>query len=190
MGRCHLRRATPWLVPVSLLVLWEIAADTGLLSARLLPAPSATARAAWEMLVSGVLAENVAISGQRALTGLTIGGGLGFLLGLLNAVVPAAERLLDSTVQMLRNIPHLAIIPLVILWFGIDEEAKLFLVAAGTLFPIYLNTFHGIRTVDRGLIEMARSYGLSKAALFWRIILPVPCPRSWWACAMRWGSCG
>ena len=170
------RRATPWLVPVSLLVLWEIAADTGLLSARLLPAPSATARAAWEMLVSGVLAENVAISGQRALTGLTIGGGLGFLLGLLNAVVPAAERLLDSTVQMLRNIPHLAIIPLVILWFGIDEEAKLFLVAAGTLFPIYLNTFHGIRTVDRGLIEMARSYGLSKAALFWRIILPGALP--------------
>ena len=51
--------------------------------------------------------------------------------------------------QMLRNVPHLAIIPLVILWFGIGEEAKIFLVAIGTLFPIYLNTFHGIRTVDR-----------------------------------------
>ena len=59
---------------------------------------------------------------------------------------PVAERLLDSSLQMLRNIPHLAMIPLVILWFGIDEEAKLFLVAAGVLFPIYLNTFHGIRT--------------------------------------------
>jgi sulfonate transport system permease protein len=128
------------------------------------------------VLVSGVLVEHVAISARRALIGLAIGGSLGFLLGLLNAVVPAAERLLDSTLQMLRNIPHLAIIPLVILWFGIGEEAKVFLVAAGVLFPIYLNTFHGIRTVDRGLIEMARSYGLSQAALFWRIILPGALP--------------
>jgi sulfonate transport system permease protein len=147
-----------------------------MLSARLLPAPSATLRAAWEVMVSGVLAEHVAISARRALIGLAIGGSLGFLLGLLNAVVPAAERMLDSTLQMLRNIPHLAIIPLVILWFGIGEEAKVFLVAAGVLFPIYLNTFHGIRTVDRGLIEMARSYGLSQAALFWRIILPGALP--------------
>ena len=77
---------------------------------------------------------------------------------------------------MLRNIPHLAVIPLVILWFGIDEEAKLFLVAAGVLFPIYLNTFHGIRHVDRGLIEMARSYGLGPWALFSRVILPGALP--------------
>ena len=101
---------------------------------------------------------------------------MGFLLGLLNGVVPVAERLLDSTLQMLRNIPHLAAIPLVILWFGIDEEAKLFLVAAGVLFPIYLNTFHGIRTVDRGLVEMARSYGLSWGQLFLRVILPGALP--------------
>jgi sulfonate transport system permease protein len=78
--------------------------------------------------------------------------------------------------QMLRNVPHLAIIPLVILWFGIDEEAKIFLVAHGTAFPIYLNTFHGIRTVDRGLIEMARVYGLGRFALFWRVILPGALP--------------
>ncbi len=77
---------------------------------------------------------------------------------------------------MLRNVPHLAIIPLVILWFGIDEEAKVFLVAIGVAFPIYLNTFHGIRTVDRGLVEMARVYGLSPAALFWRIVLPGALP--------------
>ena len=77
---------------------------------------------------------------------------------------------------MLRNVPHLAIIPLVILWFGIGEEAKIFLVAIGVLFPVYLNTFHGIRTVDRGLIEMARVYGLGPAALFWRVILPGALP--------------
>ena len=87
-----------------------------------------------------------------------------------------AETLLDSTLQMLRNIPHLALIPLVILWFGIDEEAKMFLVALGVFFPIYLNTLHGIRTVDPQLIEMARIYGLSAGALFWRVILPGALP--------------
>jgi sulfonate transport system permease protein len=170
------RRAGPWLVPALLLLLWEAAADAGLLSSRVLPSPSATFRAGWDVLASGVLLEHVAVSTWRALVGLAIGGSLGFALGLLNGAAPVAERLLDSTLQMLRNIPHLAVIPLVILWFGIGEEAKIFLVAAGVLFPIYLNTFHGIRTVDRGLIEMARSYGLSAAELFRRIILPGALP--------------
>jgi sulfonate transport system permease protein len=78
--------------------------------------------------------------------------------------------------QMLRNVPHLAIIPMVILWFGIDETAKIFLVAIGTLFPIYLNTYHGIRTIDRGLIEMAQVNGLGSAAIFWRVLLPGAMP--------------
>ncbi len=72
--------------------------------------------------------------------------------------------------------PHLALIPLVILWFGIDESAKIFLVALGTLFPIYLNTYHGIRGIDPGLLEMARSYGLSGFALFRQVILPGALP--------------
>lgn len=71
---------------------------------------------------------------------------------------------------------HLALIPLVILWFGIDESAKIFLVALGTLFPIYINTWHGIRNIDRGLVEMARSYGLSGIPLFIHVILPGALP--------------
>jgi sulfonate transport system permease protein len=73
---------------------------------------------------------------------------------------------------MIRNIPHLALIPLVILWFGIGEEAKIFLVALGVFFPIYLNTYHGVRTVDPELIEMAKSYGLHRWSLFRRVIFP------------------
>ena len=107
---------------------------------------------------------------------MAIGGGIGFFLGILNGVSRAAEALSDSTLQMLRNVPHLAIIPLVILWFGIGEEAKVFLVAIGVFFPIYLNTFYGIRTVDKGLIEMARVYGLSQSALFYRVTLPGALP--------------
>jgi sulfonate transport system permease protein len=171
-----LERTAPWLLPLLLVLLWEFAADLGLLSARVLPAPSATALAFWDTLRSGALLHHIAVSAQRALLGLAIGGSIGFGLGLLNGVSPMAERFLDSSLQMLRNVPHLAIIPLVILWFGIGEEAKLFLVAVGVFFPVYLNTLHGIRHIDRGLVEMARSYGLGPAALFWRVILPGALP--------------
>ena len=67
--------------------------------------------------------------------------------------------MLDTTIQMVRNVPHLAMIPLVVLWFGIGEESKIFLVAIGVLFPVYINTLHGIRSVDNGLIEMGNVYG-------------------------------
>jgi sulfonate transport system permease protein len=77
---------------------------------------------------------------------------------------------------MVRNVPHLALIPLVILWFGIGEEARVFLVALGVAFPLYLNTYHGVRNVDAGLLEMSRSYGLSTGQLFWQVILPGALP--------------
>jgi sulfonate transport system permease protein len=142
------------------------------MSSRILPAPSQVAAAFWEAIKDGTLLQHVGVSTQRALQGLLIGGGAGFLLGILCGVFRLMETLVDSSLQMLRNVPHLAMIPLVIIWFGIDEEAKIFLVAIGVMFPIYLNTYHGIRTVDKGLIEMARVYGLGNVALFWRVILP------------------
>jgi sulfonate transport system permease protein len=160
--------ALAWALPIVVLVIWEAAARSGWLSMRLLPAPSSVAVAFWQSLQDGTLLRNTAISTERALTGLLIGGSIGFVVGVVNGIWRPAETLLDSSMQMLRNVPHLAIIPLVILWFGIAETAKVFLVAIGVLFPIYLNTYHGIRTIDRGLIEMARVYGLSPLALFWR----------------------
>lgn len=120
--------------------------------------------------------QHLAISSWRALIGFSIGGSLGLILGLISGLSRWGERLLDTSIQMLRNVPHLALIPLVILWFGIDESAKIFLVALGTLFPIYINTWHGIRNIDRGLVEMARSYGLSGIPLFIHVILPGALP--------------
>jgi sulfonate transport system permease protein len=169
-------RAAPWLLPIVLVLVWETAARWHLIPARILPAPSSVALAFWESARTGALFYHVGVSAQRALWGLLIGGGIGFVLGVINGIWRSAETLFDSSVQMLRTVPHLAIIPLVILWFGIDEEAKIFLVVIGVLFPVYLNTFHGVRTVDRGLIDMARVYGLGRAALFWRVILPGALP--------------
>ncbi len=170
------RRIAPWLVPIGLIAAWELSARLGWLSNRVLPEPWAVLTTLAGLLRSGELWQHVSVSAARALSGLAIGGSLGLMLGLLTGTFRSAETLLDSTLQMVRNIPPLALIPLVILWFGIDESAKLFLVAIGVFFPIYLNTFHGIRSVDTGLVEMARSYGLSGFALYRQVILPGALP--------------
>ncbi|OYT91008.1 MAG: ABC transporter permease [Burkholderiales bacterium PBB3] len=166
------RRLVPWLVPLALVAVWQLCAARGWLSNRVLPAPLDVVSAAWTLAASGELWTHVKVSTGRALAGLAVGGGLGLALGLLTGSVRFFETLLDSSIQMVRNIPALALIPLVILWFGIDETAKLFLIAVAVFFPIYLNTFHGIRNVDPGLIEMGRTYGLSRWGLYTQVILP------------------
>ncbi|MEN9843476.1 MAG: hypothetical protein RLZZ612_1305 [Pseudomonadota bacterium] len=165
-------RLLPWLLPVTLVLVWQLASSWGWLSNRVLPAPWDVVVAFWTLSSSGELWTHVKVSTGRALIGLAIGGGLGLVCGLLTGSFRMAETLLDSSIQMIRNIPALALIPLVILWFGIDESAKLFLIAVAVFFPIYLNTFHGIRNVDAGLIEMGRSYGLTRWGLYRDIILP------------------
>jgi len=170
------RAIAPWIVPLLILLGWEASSRAGWLSTRILPEPLAVGTAFWGLLVSGTLVHDVAISTGRALAGLAVGGGLGLVLGLLTGTFRSAETLLDTTLQMIRNVPALALIPLVILWFGIDESAKLFLVAIGVFFPIYLNTYHGIRAVDAGLVEMARSYGLQGWPLYREVILPGALP--------------
>ncbi|AZK64799.1 aliphatic sulfonate ABC transporter permease SsuC [Pectobacterium versatile] len=170
------QRFAPFLLPVMLLVAWQVSVEFGWLSNRILPAPSSVITAGWSLIASGELWQHLAISGWRALIGFAIGGSIGLVLGFITGLSRWGERLLDSSVQMIRNVPHLALIPLVILWFGIDEAAKIFLVALGTLFPVYLNTYHGIKNIDRGLLEMARSYGLSGISLFSQVVLPGALP--------------
>ena len=166
----------PWALPVALLLAWQLASQWGWLSSRILPEPWAVAKAFWHLAASGELWLHLKTSLWRATVGFVIGAGLGLLLGLLTGSFRHAETLLDTTLQMVRNIPALALIPLVILWFGIDETAKLFLLAVGVFFPVYLNTFHGIRSADQGLIEMAKSYGLSGWPLYRDVILPAAMP--------------
>jgi sulfonate transport system permease protein len=170
------KQIIPWIVPFLLLASWQLLAQFGVLSSRVLPNPVDVFKSAIELGRSGQLFEYISVSTKRAFLGFLIGGGIGFALGLCNGLSRIAENLLDTSIQMIRNIPHLALIPIVILWFGIEEEAKLFLVALGTFFPIYLNTFHGIRSVDKSLIEMGNVYGLKGFSLFWHIILPGALP--------------
>jgi sulfonate transport system permease protein len=168
--------ALPLLLPVTIVVSWQVASSLGLIGNRLMPAPVDVARAFWDKATNGELATDIAASGLRALSGLVVGGSIGFLLGLANGVSSLSHRLTDTTLQMLRTIPNLALIPLVILWFGIGEEAKLFLTALGVFFPIYLNTLHGVRNVDPQLIEMGRVYGMNGWTLFRKVIFPAALP--------------
>jgi len=167
---------TQWIVPLVILAGWQIACVAGFVPARVMPAPTDVALAGWKLLVSGELLQNIWVSFWRASVGFLIGGSIGFVFGLANGLSELSSKLTDTTLQMVRNVPHLALIPLVILWFGIDESAKLFLVALGVFFPIYLNTLHGIRTVDPQLIEMGRIYGMSNSELFRRVIFPGALP--------------
>ncbi|MEI5998574.1 aliphatic sulfonate ABC transporter permease SsuC [Paraburkholderia bengalensis] len=170
------RKVAPWIVPLVILAGWELAARSGVLSTRVLPEPFAVVKAAWSLIQSGEMWADVKVSTWRALSGFAIGGGIGFSLGLATGLFRPVDVALDTTVQMIRNIPALAMIPLVILWFGIEEEAKVFLVALGVFFPVYVNTYHGIRSVDANLIEMARSYGVKGFALYRDVILPGALP--------------
>jgi sulfonate transport system permease protein len=167
---------TQWALPIGIIVLWQALSAAGVISGRVLPAPTDVLAAGWKLLKSGELLRNIWVSFWRAIVGFAIGGGIGFAFGLANGLSHRCEQVFDSTLQMVRNIPHLALIPLVILWFGIDEEAKVFLVALGVFFPIYINTQHGIRSVDAQLVEMGRTYGMSPATLFRRVILPGALP--------------
>ncbi|SER70099.1 ABC transporter permease subunit [Rhizobium sp. NFR03] len=175
-GAAVWQRLAPWALPIAILILWEIASRSGLVTARLIPAPTAVAAAFWRLLLDGSLLYHTLASTQRAVIGLLIGGGIGFALGVVNGLWRPAETFLDSTIQMVRNVPHLALIPLVILWFGIGETAKIFLVSVGVFFPIYMNTFYGVRTIDPQVVEMAEVYGLDRRAMITRIILPGALP--------------
>lgn len=165
-----------WIIPIAGLAGWQLACFLGLLPARLVPSPLDVARAATRLIASGELVRHVAVSTRRALLGFLIGGAVGFGLGVLNGLSNRAEMLLDTTLQMARAVPHLALIPLVILWLGIGETAKVSLVALGVIFPLYINTVHGLRSVDPRLIELGRIHGLGTMSLLYRIILPGALP--------------
>ena len=165
-----------WLAPLALLLAWEVLARLQLISTVVLPAPSSVLATAKVLLASGELQTHLAASLRRAVLGFSVGGGLGLGLGLLVGLFPLAHALLDRSLQVLRAVPFLAIMPLVIVWFGIGESGKIFLIALGSLFPMYLNTALGVRQVDPKLLEMGRLMGLGRVRLIVYAVLPGALP--------------
>lgn len=165
-----------WLAPIALLLIWETLAQLGWLSPQVLPAPTKVARTAYKLTVSGTLLSDLGVSLLRAAGGFVIGGSIAFTLGVLVGFSRLAEALIDRSVQMIRAIPFLAVLPLVIVWFGVGEGEKIFLVSLGVAFPIYINTTLGIRQVDPKLLELGNVQGLSRWQLIRRVILPGALP--------------
>lgn len=165
-----------WLVPLLLVLAWEAASRAGFIRVQVLPPPSSVLATGWAMAASGELFRHLGASLLRAAAGFAIGGALGFGFGVLTGFSRLAHALFDRPIQMIRAIPFLALLPLVIVWFGVDEIGKIFLVALAVFFPIYVNTVLGIRQIDPKLLEVARVAGLTRLATVRRIVLPGAMP--------------
>jgi len=175
--RTAVRRLAPWLLPVGLLAGWFLATDGfHLLPAHQLPSPRAVARTARDLLAGGELFRHVAASVQRVALGFFLGAGVAIVLGTWVGLSRFAERVLDPTLQAIRNVPSLAWVPFLLMWMGIDELPKVTLVAIGAFFPVYVNLVSGIRQTDRKLVELGQVFGLSELGLVRHIVLPAALP--------------
>lgn len=164
--------------PVVLLLLWQAASSSGLLSERLIAAPVKIARTAIDLTTAGTLPDAIAVSLQRVAIGFVIGAITAIVLALVAGLSRFGENAVDPLMQMLRALPFYGLIPLFILWFGISETPKVALIALGVAFPLYLNTFAGIRGVDGRLAEAGRSLRLGQMALIRHVILPGALPQT------------
>lgn len=164
------------LIPIGLLVGWQVSGELGYISTLLFPTPLTIIEAFGKLLETGELAEHLLISVTRAALGFLLGGSLGLILGVLVGLFRQTERALDPSVQMLRMIPHLAVAPLFVLWFGIGEESKVLLIAKGAFFPLYINTFLGIRNVDNKLFDVAKVLQFSRFKQVVGLALPASMP--------------
>jgi sulfonate transport system permease protein len=171
--RIDLRR---WISPVAILLVWQLASSTGLLAEDELASPWRVVTAAVDVTVSGELPEGLGVSLLRVVAGVAIGLVAGVGLGLLSGLSNWGGLLVDPPVQMLRTLPHLALVPLFILWFGVDETPKVLLVALGVLFPMYLNVHAGVRGVDPKLLEAAEISGFSRSERLRHVVLPGAMP--------------
>ncbi|MFF9896883.1 ABC transporter permease [Streptomyces longispororuber] len=168
-----LRRTTG---PLLLLVLWHLFSAGGVLSDDVLASPGTIARVAGDLVEDGSLPSAMGISLQRVAVGLLLGTLVGTGLALVSGLFRIGEDLVDASVQMLRTVPFVGLIPLFIIWFGIGETPKLALITLGVSFPLYLNVYAGIRGVDTQLIEAGESLGLSRWGLVRHVVLPGALP--------------
>lgn len=163
-------------IPIIILIIWQLAGVFGLVSKTVLPTPLDIFLAFQELIKTGELFGHVSISVFRAAAGFFIGGSLGIILGTIVGFSTRSEQYLDPSVQMLRTVPHLAVAPLFVLWFGFGETSKVLLIADGAFFPLYVNAFLGIRGVDSKLFDVARVLEFSKRKLITKLILPAALP--------------
>lgn len=167
-----------WVSPVVIVLVWQLLSSTGVLDERTLAAPTQILATGVEYTASGVLPEAILASLQRVLLGFVIGAVIALVLAVVAGLSRIGEDAIDPPMQMLRTLPHFGLITLFIIWMGIGEAPKVALIALGVVFPLYLNTFAGIRGIDRKILEAARSMHLTRAQRIRHVVLPGALPQT------------
>lgn len=158
------------------LAAWQILSQLGFIKPLILPPPSRVALAFWELLKSGAMARHVGISVLRVLEGFGIAAALGLGLGVAIGLSRTLDRLTELIIQVVKPIPPIAWIPLAILWFGIGEQSKVYIIFLGAFFPIIINTIDGIRQTDHKFVEVARILEVPRFIFIRRVVIPGALP--------------
>jgi NitT/TauT family transport system permease protein len=169
-------RALSILSPIVLLAIWEAGATAGVVDTRFFPAPSKIFVALWELVRSGEMIGQVALSLQRILVGFVIGAVPGIALGLAIGLFPVARAIVQPLVDATFPIPKIALLPMMFLLFGLGEGSKYAIIAIAVVFLVLINTEAGVRNIDRIYFDVARNYGASRRMLFTDIALPGALP--------------
>lgn len=155
-----------------ILVMWQALSQLGYIKPLILPPPSQVALAFWDLTRSGAMVRHVGISVLRVLEGFGISAILGLGLGIAIGLSRTLDRLTDLIIQVVKPIPPIAWIPLAILWFGIGEESKVYIIFLGAFFPIVINTIDGIRQTDHKFVEVARILEVPRFKFIRRVVIP------------------
>lgn len=167
-----------WISPVLLVGAWQLASSTGVLPERKLASPKQIALTFTELVQDGTLGAATLVSVQRVGIGFAIGAAVGLALAVAAGLSRVGEDAIDPPMQMLRTLPHFGLVSLFIIWFGIGETPKIALIAMGATFPLYLNTFAGIRGIDRKVLEAAQSMHLSWSQRIRHVVIPGALPQT------------
>jgi sulfonate transport system permease protein len=163
-------------VPIALVLTWWLGTRQGWIPDHILSPPGDVWQAFTELRQSGDLTDYVVASFWRATIGLAFGLGVGLALGVAAGLTATGEDLIDPTLQMVRAVPFLALVPLYLAWFGVDETFKVVLIATSSAVPMYTYTYLGVRNVDRKVVEAARGFGLNRFGLVRRVVVPLALP--------------
>jgi sulfonate transport system permease protein len=163
-------------LPVVVLIAWQALGSIGILPAQLFSSPLLIVMTFIDLVQSGEMGMHLQISLTRAFLGFALGGFLGLLLGIIVGMQKKSEEYLNPSIQMLRTVPLLAITPLFIMWFGFGELSKVLLIALGAFFPLYLQTFLGLRNVDKKLYDVALILEFSRREQITKLMIPAALP--------------
>jgi sulfonate transport system permease protein len=177
IGRFHIPdRFLGWIIPASVLLLWELLARQAMLPPNWLPAPTTVGQTIYQLAVAGDLFRHAGTTIARVAVGFLLGASAGTFFGGLTGYLPVARKLLDPSLQALRSVPSIAWVPLFLLWLGIQETSKIALISLGAFFPVYLNLSVAMRHVDPKLLEVGKLYRLSSFQMVRRLIFPAALP--------------